>query len=169
MTAILFYLLAIGLIVTALVTIILKKSVTAAFSMVGVMFCLSGLYVLLNAHFMAALLIIVYAGAILVLVLFVIMLLNLSEKEGHRFYGQHSLVVQFLGIIIIGFIFIQVVMLLSPIPVVSVESDQFEFGSVESIGQILFTKYLLQFETASVLLLAAIVGAVVLALRENHK
>lgn len=127
---------------------------------------IAGLYLFLNAEFMAAIQIIVYAGAILVLFLFVIMLLNLKKDETERkFQNQWPLG---LGI---GMIFVIVLVsvtgkitVIPPLGEYSVDAIKSE-GSMMTIGKILYTEYLLPFEIASIVLLVAIIGAVVLAKR----
>ncbi|MBI3599968.1 MAG: NADH-quinone oxidoreductase subunit J, partial [Nitrospinae bacterium] len=138
-----------------------KKPVSAAFSLIVTMFCLAGLYVLLDAHLIAALQIIVYAGAIMVLFLFVIMLLNVEEKEG-RLRGK--ILLQLAGILIVGYIFIKIVRLIGngDLPA-KMEGAIQGFGTTKVVGLMLFTDFLFPFEIASILLLAAIVGAVILA------
>jgi NADH-quinone oxidoreductase subunit J len=159
-----FFTLSIGAVVSALFMVTSRKPVSAAMNLIFTMFCLSGIYVLLDAHLIAALQIIVYAGAIMVLFLFVIMLLNIQEKEG-RVEGS-KLALQFLSIVAVGFIFIMVANLakIGSIPVQPTDVLN-AFGTVRSVGRLLFTDFLLPFEIASVLLLAAIVGAVILAKR----
>jgi NADH-quinone oxidoreductase subunit J len=125
---------------------------------------LAGIYVLLDAHLIAALQIIVYAGAIMVLFLFVIMLLNIQEKEGSL--SVRKIVLQFLSVLIVGFIFIVMVNLITiGKPLAKIGDAVNEFGTTKAIGKLLFTDYILPFEIASVLLLAGIVGAVILAKR----
>ncbi len=169
MQLVLFYLFGGASVVTAFITITSRKSVNAAVSTVGTMFCLAGLYVMLDAHLMAALMIIVYAGAIMVLTLFVIMLLNLSDKEGVTMGGKHKPVVQVLMIVAVGLLFIKVVSLFQAgSPVVSVPGTD-DFGTIRAVGKLLFTRFLLQFELASILLLVAIVGAVILAKKQKRR
>jgi NADH-quinone oxidoreductase subunit J len=164
MQLLMFFTLSIGAVVSALFMVTSRKPVSAAMNLIFTMFCLSGIYVLLDAHLIAALQIIVYAGAIMVLFLFVIMLLNIQEKEG-RVEGS-KLALQFLSIVAVGFIFIMVANLakVGSIPVQPTDVLN-AFGTVRSVGRLLFTNFLLPFEIASVLLLAAIVGAVILAKR----
>ena len=163
MESVLFYIFAPVAIITALVMVTTRRSVTAAMCMVGTMFCLAGLYVLQDAHLMAALKIIVYAGAIMVLTLFVIMLLNLREKEGTVLFGRHRPLVQFLAIIVVGLILVRIVALFHRQQPAISDGASDNFGTVAAVGELLFSKFLLQFELASVLLLVAIVGAVILA------
>ncbi|MEW6665867.1 MAG: NADH-quinone oxidoreductase subunit J [Thermodesulfobacteriota bacterium] len=160
MQLLMFTLLGFGAVVSALVMVTNRKPVSAAMSLIVTMFCLAGLYVLLDAHLMAALQIIVYAGAIMVLFLFVIMLLNIQEKEGS--IPAHTILLQAVAIVVVGAIFLGVMNL---VKVDAPTAALGEFGTTKGVGKMLFTTYLLPFEIASVLLLAAIVGAVILAKR----
>jgi len=138
-----------------------RQPVMSALLLIVNMFCLAGLYAQLDAHLIAILQLIVYAGAIMVLVLFVIMLLNLREKQG--IISKHQVALQAVGIMALGFFIITVVSRLNPAKLPAPKQTDATFGTVAAIGRILFTDYLLPFEIASVLLLAAIVGAVILA------
>jgi NADH-quinone oxidoreductase subunit J len=159
-----FYIFGFGAVVSALLMVTNKRPVRAAMSLVATMSFLAGLYVLLDAHLIAALQLIVYAGAIMVLFLFVIMLLNIEEKEG--LLGVNIILLQFLGMLVVGMLFVTMVSLFkadsAPLTFGAVADD---FGTTKAVGMMLFTDYLLPFEIASVLLLAAIVGAVILAKR----
>lgn len=153
-----------GAVVSALFMVTNKKPISAAMSLIATMFCLAGLYVLLDAHLIAALQIIVYAGAIMVLFLFVIMLLNVEEKEGRQ--PGNVLLLQFISIVVVGLLFLTVVNLFKTGGSIFTAGEvASQFGTTKAVGKMLFTEYLLQFEIASVLLLAAIVGAVILAKR----
>jgi NADH-quinone oxidoreductase subunit J len=164
MQLLMFSILGFGAVLSALFMVTNKKPVSAAMSLIVTMFCLAGLYVLLDAHLIAALQIIVYAGAIMVLFLFVIMLLNVQEKEGR--VGGHTILLQFVAVVVVGLVFLSMVNLFKAggFPVALVEGLN-QFGTTKAVGMLLFTGYLLPFEIASVLLLAAIVGAVILAKR----
>lgn len=131
------------------------------------------LYVQLNALFLGALLIIIYSGAILVLFLFVIMLLNLRGTED---FGRHSHPVSLAAKAILSIVFvIELIMVVmtgftrSDMLVGAMTNKGDTFGSVESVATLLYTKYLYPFELASILLLAAIVGAVVLAKHDRSE
>lgn len=163
MQLLMFILFSFGAVVSALLMVTSKKPVSAAMNLIFTMFCLAGIYVLLNAHLIAALQIIVYAGAIMVLFLFVIMLLNVQEKEG-RAMGSRILI-QMGGILVVGFLFILVADLASVDPELVQAGGKDLFGTVRGVAMVLFTDFLLPFEIASILLLAAIVGAVILAKR----
>jgi NADH-quinone oxidoreductase subunit J len=164
MQLLMFTILGFGAVLSALFMVTNKKAVSAAMSLIVTMFCLAGLYVLLEAHLMAALQIIVYAGAIMVLFLFVIMLLNVEEKEG-RLSGP-TILLQFIAVVVVGLVFLMVVNLFKTHgSLFALGNGANVFGTTKAVGKLLFTEYLLPFEIASVLLLAAIVGAVILAKR----
>jgi NADH-quinone oxidoreductase subunit J len=138
--------------------------ISSAISLVGVMGSLAVLYLLLGAEFIAAAQVIVYAGAIMVLFVFVIMLLN-AGTESKR---GRSLVAQLLGapllVALLGLVAYFVERLYPRS--VSVHFGGFTHGTPLDIGRALFTTYLLPFEATSVLILIAIVGAIVLARKE---
>jgi len=151
-------------VVSALIMVTNKKPVSAAMCLIVTMISLAGLYVLLDAHLIAALQILVYAGAIMVLFLFVIMLLNVQEKEG-RLAGQ-AILLQLIAVVVVALLFLSMVNVdISGGSVLAFGYVANQFGTTKAVGKMLFTEYLLPFEIASVLLLAAIVGAVILAKR----
>lgn len=164
MQLVMFYILGFGAVLAALIMVTSKKPVAAAMSLILTMFLLAGIYVLLDAHLIAALQIIVYAGAIMVLFLFVIMLLNIQEKDGRL--AVKKMVLQFSCVGVVGILFITVVNLVTiDEALIKVGGAIQEFGTTKAVGKILFTDFILPFEIASILLLAAIVGAVILAKR----
>ena len=141
-----------------------KHPISSALSLIGVMGSLAVLYLLLGAEFLAAVQLIVYAGAIMVLFVFVIMLLNAGaeRKPAKRSYAKIfgvPLLVTFLGLIA------YIVQTFVP-KGGNVEFGKFTGGGADKIGIKLFTDYLLPFEIVSVLILIAIFGAVVLARKE---
>jgi len=158
-----FLIVAIILVVASILVIVQRNPVVSALFLIAALCAQAILYLLLNATFLAVIQIIVYAGAIMVLFLFVIMFLNLRKDEfgvekrkAQRFFGILFAVLLLveLGVVIkIG---------LSKIPSKDISLDP-DFGGVQSIGKALFTDYLLPFELTSVLLLVAMVGAIVLA------
>src|SRR5213596_1666242 len=167
-----FYLFGLVAIVSALLFVTRKSPVAAALWLVNTMFSLSALYVLLDAQFIAAIQVLVYAGAIMVVFLFVIMLLNLghpSELADARGLGW-KLTAGAVGIALLAEIFaltrarIPERLALSP---GSVALDAAREGIIAPIARPLFTEYLLAFELTSILLLVAIVGAVVLGRRRQ--
>ncbi|KAA3631436.1 MAG: NADH-quinone oxidoreductase subunit J [Calditrichaeota bacterium] len=154
----------------ATMMISLRNPVLSVMSMILSLVAQAVLYIQLGALFVGAVLIIVYSGAIMVLFLFVIMLLNLRGSED---LGRQSspikmstkilfslmLFVEFVFVIKVGFFKGDI-----PLGVMSQTTDN--FGSVESVAELLFTNYLYPFELTSVLLLSAIVGAVVMSKRD---
>ncbi len=127
---------------------------------------IAGLYLFLNAEFLAAIQIIIYAGAILILFLFVIMLLNLRKEETENKFQKQWIYGTGVGAFFVIFFVLIVgkITVLPPLGEYSIEAIQSE-GSLMVIGKTLYTRYLLPFEIASVILLVAIIGAVVLAKR----
>lgn len=158
METLLFYLFATLSIAFGLMMILARQAVYSAICLVGVMFCLAGLFAMLSAHLIAALQILVYAGAVMVLFIFVIMLLNLREKAGLRSMGDMA--GQLIVVFVLCVLFVPLVASYDPPTAVKLAED---FGTTAGVGTLLFTDYILPFEIASVLLLAALVGAVALA------
>jgi len=146
--------------VTGAVNLLVQRHpINSALSLIAVMAALAGEYLLLGAEFVAALQVIVYAGAIMVLFVFVIMLLNAGEEER----TQGSRVAILLGVpgMLIGSILVAWVVLrysgTGPVEIGALP------GPPKTIGQLLFHEFLLPFEVTSILILIAIMGAVVLA------
>jgi NADH-quinone oxidoreductase subunit J len=140
-----------------------RNPIHCALSMIVNMVALAGFYALLEAHFLATVQIIVYAGAIIVLVVFVIMLLNVKEESSQGRGMLLTTSASIFGIVFLVFLgrLINESFGGIPLPTNLVE------GSVENIGKILYTKYVFTFEVAGALLLTAIVGATMLAKRER--
>jgi len=148
-------------IATALSTVLNRHPIYSAMSLVLHFFALSGLYLTLSSPFIAVLQILVYAGAIMVLVIFVIMLLNLSEEEKRKLIVQSR---QSVGIIIVVvFVIMLLVYLNSGTIHYPNEGDFSKLFSAKSLGDLLFKQHLAAFEFVGILLLAAIVGAMVMA------
>ena len=163
MLALLFILFAGLAIGCGLAVVAQRNPLYSAISLIGVFISLACLYVMLAAPFIAAVQVLIYAGAIMVLVVFVIMLLNLDEekrpKRLHYLYPAGG----FLGVILLAqtlFIFYAV----KKAPKVPVNTAE-TVGKTLSIGQSMYTEYLLPVEIVGVLLLMAIIGGVVLARR----
>ena len=144
-----------------------RNPIAAVLYLIVSLLAQAALYVQLGALFLGALLIIIYAGAILVLFLFVIMLLNLRGREDFGSGGSllskgTALVVSVLLIVELIAVARSAVFVQSG-PIGMMTEAEGLFGTVEEVGTLLFTKYLYPFELTSILLLAAIVGAVVMA------
>ncbi|PYS45774.1 MAG: NADH-quinone oxidoreductase subunit J [Acidobacteria bacterium] len=166
MVALLFILFA-GLAVGCAIAMVTQRNpLYSAISLIGVFIALASLYVMLAAPFIAAVQIIVYAGAIMVLVVFVIMLLNIEEEVRRRMRLRFLIptAVLLAGVLIAEAAFVLYFVQAQPSPQDPSTSD---VGLTSSIGTGLFTTYLLPFEITSVLLLMAIVGAMTLARRET--
>jgi NADH-quinone oxidoreductase subunit J len=163
METILFFIFA-GVAVAAAINLLVQKHpIHSALSLIVVMAMLSILYVLLYAEFLAIAQIIVYAGAIMVLFVFVIMLLSPKKEESK--IPQNKLLL-WGGVPLGGCLLIQLAIVLGRSPIEINGGSSPVMGSTESIGRLLFTDYLLPFEFISVLILIAILGAVVLTKRE---
>src|SRR4051812_14596306 len=164
MDVILFLAFAAIAVICAVNVVVQTHPISSALSLVGVMGSLAVLYLLLGAEFIAMAQVIVYAGAIMVLFIFVIMLLN-AGAEAKR---GRSLAVQLVGVPgFIGLLSLLSYAILRLFPnAVNVHFGGFTHGTAADVGRALFTKYLLPFEVTSVLILIAIIGAIVLARKE---
>ena len=165
MELILFSLFALVAVVCADNMVLQSHPISSALSLVGVMGSLAVLYLLLGGEFIAMVQIIVYAGAVMVLFIFVIMLLNAGSEEVLK---NRSLIAHLIGvpaILVLAGILVFFVQRGFP-GMGNVKFGDFDGGSARAVGMSLFTDYLLPFEVTSVLILIAIVGAVVLARKE---
>jgi len=156
----LFYVASVGLILGALLTVTARSPLRSALWLVLSLAFLALHFVLLDASFVAAMQVLVYAGAIMVLFLFVIMLLNLGPEGARR--PAYLSVAKVLGTAAVLFVGWRAVV---GVQVASKGAGQAVEGTVKAVGQVLVTDYLFTFEAISVLLLVAVVGAVVLGLK----
>ena len=183
MTEAVFYVLAVSAVITALLCILSRSTISAVLWLTATMLALAAIYLLLNAEFVAAIQVLVYAGAVMVLFLFVVMLLNLSTVTTDL-RGPATVAA---AVVLVGLLGIQLAALwrytpgrlaaeVSQSPALADPSALFVAGDVSrhdaltrgvvgAVAAPLFQTYLVPFEITSVLLLAAIVGAVVLAKR----
>ena len=166
MELIFFYLIAIVAVGSGCLVVRCQSPVNSAIGLVNTFFCLAVFYVMMHAPFMAAIQIMVYAGAIMVLIIFVIMLLNLGTETRKRY--THGIVWSALASLLV---FVNFMFFIKRGRITGAEGDitAFKvetFGHTELIGKTLLTEFLLPFEIASIVLLVAIVGAVVLAKKE---
>ena len=155
---ILFFLMAAIIVASAIGVVAMKNPMYSALCLILNLVTVAGIFAQLEAHFLAAVQIIVYAGAIMVLVLFVLMLLNIKIEKEERSSALLSLLA-----VVLGCLFILVV-----VPVINKAFSVFPeglpvVGSVKNIGVSLYTDYIFPFEAASLLIMVAIVGAVMLA------
>ena len=168
-TGVFFYFAGIIVLTSALV-VALRNPVYSALSLLIMFFHVAGLYVTLHAEFLAAVQIIVYAGAILVLYLFVVMLLNVRRED--RYHRQLP-IGAFLGLTILTEVILLLIQRGTDSPVttrtaegVTVSDVGTAVGNTERIGEVLYSTYLFPFEVASLILLVAMIGAIILAKRD---
>lgn len=162
-----FFVLAALMIGSAVGVILVQHPVRSAMCLVSTLFLQAVMFVCLAADFVAALQVVVYAGAIMVVFLFVIMLLNLQQDEARR-YHRGRLVTALGGSILFAIALLYSISragILLPGPGMDT-AVPLGFGSIESVGLRLFTQYLLPFEITGLLMLAGVIGAVVLAKRK---
>lgn len=147
--------------VSGVLVIVQRHAVYAALYLIITMGSLAGIYITLEAHFVWAVQILVYAGAIMVLFLFVIMLLNVPREEVP--WASHDFRRIVLALVLVGVLLAELLLVLlwggkhSAVPLSP------GFGTTEVVGRLLFTDFLFPFEVTSIILLVAIVGAMVLA------
>jgi NADH-quinone oxidoreductase subunit J len=159
-----FLLFALIAVISAINVVVQRHPIASALSLIGVMGSIAILYLLMGAEFIAMVQIIVYAGAVMVLFIFVIMLLNAGAEERRG----RSWTAQLLGVpVLIAFLGLICYFLQREFANAGfIKFGNFTGGSAQSVGLALFTSYLLPFEITSVLLLIAILGAIVLARKE---
>jgi NADH-quinone oxidoreductase subunit J len=145
----------------AIMVVTRKSPMASALYLILTLFAVAALFVLRQAHFLAAIQVIIYAGAVVVLFVFVIMLINVPED---RLPVERATTVRVLGVLAAGIFILESAVLARRywMP----KGPAAEVGTVEAVGRALFTDYLLAFEVTSVLLLAAVIGAIALAKRK---
>jgi NADH-quinone oxidoreductase subunit J len=157
---------AVTITVLSLLVVTRKNPVHSVMWMLLLFFHIAGMYLFLNAEFIAAIQVIVYAGAILVLFLFVVLLLNLKEEiQTERFIGSWPAGLVISAVILLNVLSVVKSFVPGPAGKYSIEFMQRETPT-KVLGQVLFTEYLFPFEIASLVLLIAIIGAIVLAKRK---
>jgi NADH-quinone oxidoreductase subunit J len=166
-----FYSFAALAIACSMMVVLKKNPVASAFSLVVVFFAFAGIYALLDAHLIAALQVLVYAGAIMVLFVFVIMLLN-ADAPSFDIARSHILV-RMAAIVAAVFLFSVFVwafknsQYLAPVANFTPDNIDKAGGNTRVVSELMFSEYILPFELTSVLLLGAIVGAVAIAKRKG--
>lgn len=146
---------------SALMVIFSRSAMYSVLYLVICFFTIAGHYVMLNAHFLAIVHIIVYAGAIMVLFLYCIMMLNLNrESEPHK-----PAILKLASVVLGGALMLMLISSMKTANTLAPAVDN-GMGSVQSVGKVLFTDYVFPFEITSVLFIAAMVGAVVLGKKE---
>lgn len=165
MTLNVFYFLSFVAILSALMVVFSKNPVHSVLYLIITFFCIAGHYVLLNAEFLAIVHVIVYAGAIMVLFLYVIMMLNLNlESEPHK-----STLLKVAATICAGLLIVVLIGTLKGTEqLIAQQATDTSTGMVKNLGKVMFNEFLLPFEITSLLLLAAMVGAIMLAKSETE-
>jgi NADH-quinone oxidoreductase subunit J len=164
-TAILFWFLSVLALFSAIMVLASKNPVHSVLWLIVVFFAISGHYILMNAQFLAIVNLIVYAGAIMVLFLFVIMLMNLNSSTEPR----KNVWMQLAGVISGGILFmIMISVVRSSADMVNrtAQLKDGNIGLISALGKTLFTEYVVPFEISSVLFLSAMVGAVVIGKKD---
>jgi NADH-quinone oxidoreductase subunit J len=160
----LFYFLSFLAVLSAIMVVFSKNPVHSVLYLIITFFCIAGHYLLLNAQFLAAVHVIVYAGAIMVLFLYVIMLLNLNEEtEPHK-----SNILKVTATICSGLLLVILIGSLRGTETLIQGEGSDSIGLVRNLGKVMFSEFLLPFEVTSILLLAAMVGAVMLGKQEER-
>jgi NADH-quinone oxidoreductase subunit J len=161
-STLLFYVIAAALVLSSLMVVFLRNVVHCAMALVAALFLIAIFYLMLHAPMVGVLQVLIYAGAIMVLFLFVIMFLNPATPEPRRkvWWGFGLLAALLLAVSLAALIF-------NGGSLAETGAATATFGSPEMLGKSLFTDFVLPFEITSVLLLVAIIGAVVLAKREH--
>lgn len=164
--SLLFYILAALSVITALGVVFARNPINSVLSLIACFLTIAGHYLLLNAQFLAIVHVIVYTGAIMVLFLFVIMLMNLNKiDEPHK-----DLMTKIAAIVSGGLLLLVLLasaakgMLIAP-----AANCPADMGLVKNLGLVLYRDYLYPFETSSILFLSAIVGAMLLGKQEKNK
>ncbi len=161
---ILFYILSAITLATAFLTIFSRNPIHSAIYLVICFFSIAGHYLLFNAQFLAVVHIIVYSGAIMVLFLFTIMLMNLNkENEVHKPRITRLGAVVVICLMCLTFIAI----FTNSKTIVAYDTDVKDFQSIKTLGKVLLNEFMVPFEFASVLLLVAMIGAVLLSKKEK--
>lgn len=165
MITIIFYILAAITLASGLLTVLSKNPVHSAIYMIVCFFSIAGHFLMLNAQFLSVIHIIVYTGAIMILLLFTLMLMNLNEqhepvkKVASRIAATVSACLML--VVLLG-------ALLKATPIIEAyKAAEIDFQSVKVIGDVILNEYLVPFEFTSVLLIAAMIGAVLVSKREN--
>lgn len=167
-----FYIFAIFLIASAIMVISSRNPVYAVFFLILGFFNATGLFILLGAEFLAMLLLMVYVGAVMVLFLFVVMMIDIDFKELSKGFLQYAPVGTLIGLIILaeiimvvgGFVYdAEIIKASVPIPDVATTSN------LEAFGLLLYGDYVFFIEMAGIILLIALIGAVVLTLKHSSK
>jgi NADH-quinone oxidoreductase subunit J len=149
--------------VSAVYFVFARNPLYAILSLIVVMFSIAGLYILLNAQFLGIVQIIVYAGAIMVLFLYILMMLNLSKEDE----SKKQNLMKFAGVFSAGLLLISILGAFRGFKVQAAAANvDSSVGLTKNLGRLLFNEYVLPFELASILIFAGIVGAVLIGKKD---
>jgi NADH-quinone oxidoreductase subunit J len=162
MTLTIFTIFAVISIITALLVVLSKNPVHSVLYLIATFFIIAAQYILLNAQFLAVVHLIVYAGAIMVLFLFVLMLLNLNQDSEPQKSNAWKIAAAFAS----GLLFVTLVGALKGSAINVAASPDPQVGLVKNLGKVLFQDFVVPFEIAGILFLAAMVGAVMVGKRD---
>lgn len=160
----LFFLVAFLAIASAVYFVFTRNPLYAILSLIVTMFSIAGMYILLNAQFLGIVQIIVYAGAIMVLFLYILMMLNLNKEDE----SKKANLPKFIGIFSVCILFVGMLGAYKGLTgkTTAAESIDNSVGLTKNLGRLLFNEYVLPFELASILILAGIVGAVLIGKKD---
>ncbi|MNK45528.1 NADH-quinone oxidoreductase subunit J [compost metagenome] len=164
MDQILFFFVAFLAIASAVYFVFAKNPMYAILSLIVTMFSIAGMYILLNAQFLGIVQIIVYTGAIMVLFLYILMMLNLNAEDE----SKKQNLPKFIGIFSVCILFVGMLGAYKGLSGNTVATDNIDYsvGLTKNLGRLLFNEYVLPFELASILILAGIVGAVLIGKKD---
>lgn len=160
----LFFLTAFLAIASAVSFLAFKNPLYSILSLIVTMFCIAGMYLLVNAQFLFIVQIIVYTGAIMVLFLYILMMLNLNKEDE----SKKANLPKFIGVFSAGILFIGMLGAYKGLSGKTIAQNGIDHsvGLTKNLGKLLFNEYVLPFELASILILAGIVGAVLIGKKE---
>lgn len=165
MITIIFYILAAITLGTGILTVLSKNPIHSAVYMIICFFSISGHFLLLNALFLAVVNIVVYAGAIMVLLLFTLMLMNLGDQHEPK-KKVISRIAATLSGCLMAIVLLAALVKSAPL-IETYKNEGIDYQSVNAIGEVLLNEYLVPFEFASILLITAMIGAVLISKREK--
>ncbi len=161
----LFYIFATLTVIFSLLVVLLKNPIASALSLIVSFFFVSGIFILLHAPFLSVIQILVYTGAIMVLFLYVMMLLNLEHPESPKGFRKYA---RYVWILMIP-VFATLGIMLVKVPELNKYQPSEDFGSIASVGTLLLGNYVFAFEAVSFVLLAAMIGVVVLTSKKRDE
>ncbi len=168
-----FYIFAIFLIASAVMVISSRNPVYAVFFLILAFFNATGLFILLGAEFLAMILLMVYVGAVMVLFLFVVMMIDIDHRELSKGFLQYAPIGTLVGFIILAEIIMVVGGFVIDADMLIIPADRIPdvntVSNIEAFGLLLYGKYVIFLEMAGIILLIALIGAVILTLRHNSK